>query len=330
MKKKILCLVLILMLISAMFVLTGCGSDEENSSSSGNGDDTASSTVKIGDYVAYEVKEGESYTATAESTGYDEDQVFETTGDEKWRVLSIEDDGTINLILDGIVVTKYDKELYLEGIDGYTNGVEILNEVCAIYGTGEFAQSARSMKSDDITNMFDMEKLIDYYQDEYETDIESTTVSEQLNEIYKLIHVLNETQTTIDGTTYTYYDMFNWTPSSSKIGFDKVISNETYLDLLLLGQRTEYNDDVWLADEIVSQGGVVTGNVVELGIYYYSYYNYTQRKWSTLELSDLYRNYGSGEQNNSGSHSLRPVVTLKSSVTIDGGSGTEDDPYTLK
>ena len=104
MKKKILGIGIVAILVSMLVLLTGCGNEEN--SNGGNGSSKISknslaSQVKIGDYVDYKIESGKSYTSPKDKTGYDKDQTFETTGEEKWRVLNVNEDGTIDLILDG-------------------------------------------------------------------------------------------------------------------------------------------------------------------------------------------------------------------------------------
>ena len=49
------------------------------------------------------------------------------TEDLGWKVLSINNDGTVNLIANN----NTGFEVSLSGINGYTNGVKALNEICS-------------------------------------------------------------------------------------------------------------------------------------------------------------------------------------------------------
>ena len=76
------------------------------------------------------------------------------TEDLGWRVLSVNSDGTVNLIAN----RNTGFEVSLSGINGYTNGVKALNDICSkLYGNleinGEKVLSARSVNLEDFYNI---------------------------------------------------------------------------------------------------------------------------------------------------------------------------------
>ncbi len=76
------------------------------------------------------------------------------TEDLGWKVLSTNSDGTVNLIAN----TNTGFEVSISGINGYTNGVKALNEICSkLYGNleinGKKVLSARSANDTDFYNM---------------------------------------------------------------------------------------------------------------------------------------------------------------------------------
>ena len=76
------------------------------------------------------------------------------TEDLGWKVLSVNSDGTVNLIAN----QNTGFEVSLSGINGYTNGVKALNEICSkLYGNleinGEKVISARSVNLEDFYNV---------------------------------------------------------------------------------------------------------------------------------------------------------------------------------
>ena len=159
MKKKVLEVISVMLLIVMIFVLTGCSNKENGERETKSNNKKLSDVVKIGDYVDYKAEVGKIYTSDADKTGIDKEQVFETTGEEKWRVLSIEDDGSVNLVSADGIVTKFDKEYSLYGENGYTNGVEELNNISKIYATGEKAISGRSMNLSDVVTLIGIDKI---------------------------------------------------------------------------------------------------------------------------------------------------------------------------
>ena len=76
------------------------------------------------------------------------------TEDLGWEVLSTNSDGTVNLI----AINNTNFELNISGINGYTNGVKALNDICnKLYGnleiSGKKVISARSVNSTDFYNI---------------------------------------------------------------------------------------------------------------------------------------------------------------------------------
>ena len=76
------------------------------------------------------------------------------TEDLGWKVLSVNSDGTVNLIAN----KNTGFEVSLSGINGYTNGVKALNEICSkLYGNLEIngvkVLSARSVNAEDFYNI---------------------------------------------------------------------------------------------------------------------------------------------------------------------------------
>ena len=85
--------------------------------------------LEIGDYVAYTPgsETASSYSLTATESGYTSDQTI-SKDSLSWRVLSINDDGTVDLIS----ATPTNQGIYLQGATGYNNGVYLLNDLAAI------------------------------------------------------------------------------------------------------------------------------------------------------------------------------------------------------
>lgn len=128
--------------------------------------------ITIGDYVAYDPTSGANnsdlvFTSTSSMTGYESDQNFDARTYKNngygWQFLGI-DNGKILLISEETIgsenysdnsKTKY----YLNGFEGYINGVSELNNICSIFGYGKGAESARSIVFDDYRRVID-EKYI--------------------------------------------------------------------------------------------------------------------------------------------------------------------------
>ena len=76
------------------------------------------------------------------------------TEDLGWEVLSVNNDGTVNLI----AKNNTGFEVSLSGINGYTNGVKALNEICSkLYGNLEInGQQVLSARSANLTDFYDV------------------------------------------------------------------------------------------------------------------------------------------------------------------------------
>ena len=113
--------------------------------------DTVSKVISVNDelvgkYVDYTPASDNSFTAYATYTGYDEDQTFTTNTDLNWRIWSVTDD-TLTLISETVAETEF----YLQGYNGYNNGVLLLNSMCeTLYSNSSIGATARSLNREDI------------------------------------------------------------------------------------------------------------------------------------------------------------------------------------
>lgn len=120
--------------------------------------------IEIGAKVNYEAEIGKTYISKADKTGIANEQTFITKNtDNDWRILGLEK-GKILLVSmdskypDGGI--RYD----LYGKNSYNNGIEELNNISAIYGTGNGAEYSRSIRTEDIYMNSDVteEEILNY------------------------------------------------------------------------------------------------------------------------------------------------------------------------
>ena len=117
-------------------------------------------TVKIGDYVDYSCKSSTAtYTSAIEKNGCKEQTFKANAYNYGWRVLGVDkntkqlqliSEDLVPLTGGGDMGNRTGQYYYLRGQAGYANAVDELNKICAIYGTGEGAKSARVVNIDDI------------------------------------------------------------------------------------------------------------------------------------------------------------------------------------
>ena len=130
---------------------------------------SGSTILEVGDFVDYDhtldvdmSNENEiSYQSKTQENGYG-DQEFNLNSyvDMRWRVLG-EENGNLLLIsektigpdsggyIDGVNGNQY----YIKGQNGYVNGVQELNNICALFGNARHAKAARSVNVDDINRV---------------------------------------------------------------------------------------------------------------------------------------------------------------------------------
>ena len=123
-------------------------------------------TIKVGDYVKYDPTSDANasdltYSSPASKTGADSDQDFDAQTYKDagygWRVLGVAN-GKIRLISEEFVgagtYTDSNRTYYtLKGQNGYINGIDELNKISAIFGHGKGAESATSITADDINSI---------------------------------------------------------------------------------------------------------------------------------------------------------------------------------
>ena len=120
-------------------------------------------TLKVGDYVDYDPTLGANasdltYSSPSSKTGAASDQDFNATTYKNagygWRVLGVKN-GKIRLISEEFVgagtYSDSNRTYYtLKGKNGYINGIDELKTISAIFGHGKGAESATSITVDDI------------------------------------------------------------------------------------------------------------------------------------------------------------------------------------
>ena len=106
--------------------------------------------LKIGDYVEYTPDTASTYSLTSAVSGYTSNQsIMQET--MKWQIMSVNEDGTVDLISE----TSTSQKVYLFGDLGYNNGVWILNDICSKqYSNKSLGITARSIKIEDIESKF--------------------------------------------------------------------------------------------------------------------------------------------------------------------------------
>ena len=94
--------------------------------------------LKLGDYVLMKPTLS-SYTTDTSKTGYTETQTINPQELDLWRVISINDDGTVDIVSEHVSST----EVYFQGQTGYLNFVGYLNELASKYENSKYTKGSR-------------------------------------------------------------------------------------------------------------------------------------------------------------------------------------------
>ena len=111
--------------------------------------------LKLGDKINYRPDTNEEYyKIKKETSGYSEDKNLNRE-DYEWKVFEINENGTIEIIG---VPNENNTEIYLNGAEGYNNGVYLLNDICnKLYSNNKLGATASSINVEDIEEKMNQE-----------------------------------------------------------------------------------------------------------------------------------------------------------------------------
>ena len=283
------------------------------------------SILSVGDYIDYKPDTASTYayplsSAVTGSTSNGSTYPQEETA-LKWRIMSINDDGSVDLIS----ATPTSTYLYFRGASGYNNGVYVLNDLCEkMYSNSTLGVTARSIDLIDIESKMNGEGIAsrnaytytsgsyskkyggtDTYADKYSYapdawDGTAITAEEESTDVYTVPTTNTYEQKGAITVTQTYYSVtFNSTH------FDNTTFHE-----LIFGTGSYY----WLA----SRYTLCTSTYAYFGLRYVSSSN----------LGGFYM-FDSGNYAYNPYRFVRPVVTLGSNIQISTEGGTAESPRAI-
>ena len=251
------------------------------------------------------------------------------TEDLGWKVLSVNEDGSVNLIAS----RNTGFEVSLSGINGYTNGVKALNEICSkLYGSleinGEKVISARSANVED------------FYNVTYRVGKEYTT--EKIQPYINTLDVANEGYATEQ--IEEYIDPSN--TSNIQANNTQMIVKGTGMTIKTTNSRTSKGttdlmntgNNYWLATRTTSSSYNSENNTVPDSeeVRYETYginYIKTDGVFASYTIFQITGN-STTNTNSSGSNytyncALRPVITVPASSVPNTNVGTvvKTDPF---
>ena len=283
--------------------------------------------IKVGDYVDYKNPTSGTYTAYATDTGMDNagidgvtDQVFDVSKNQlNWRVLGIDEEtGGLKLIAgspmksDNIVNGEASPYLYMYGAKSYTNGVNILNSIGALY-KNEYAEEARSVNMDDINQVTGITTEDDIKR--VNLDAYSYYANYQYGDSYSYENhytpeswLNGKTPTTVTGTVDGYYYSIN-----SQVEEDTpYVTMEDTRVYDMLFDNVEYltGKNYWLASHGITtySDGYVDGAFFGPGMV---------RAGDGIPVAGTISMFFSDGDEFNDFAAVRPVVILKSDVTVE-------------
>ena len=253
------------------------------------------------------------------------------TEDLGWRVLSVNKDGSVNLIAN----RNTGFEVSLSGINGYTNGVKALNEICSkLYGSLEIngvqVISARNANVEDFYN-------VTYGVDSSE-DIGKVYTTQKIQAYINTLDVTNDGYST--DQIENYIDAGN-TSGEQSSNTQMLLSSQgmTIKELISRTAKEETQslintgNNYWLATRYTnshwdSQGDEIPDSEDE---------RYEEYRMTYIRADGEYANYttfridghettGTNSTNNC---ALRPVITVRAECVPDTtiGASVETDPF---
>ena len=285
-------------------------------------------SLEIGDYVEYTPDTADSYFLSSTYSGYETNQTI-TQEEFKWRILKINEDGTIILISSTATV----QVIGFSGALGYNNGVYLLNDISEkLYSNSNLGVTARSLSIEDIEEEM-TDEGVEYAHNFEQYDVEwggKVTYTNHKN--YPIIYALengsgiNTTDVKKDGinkndayynspTTETYLQA-STSLTITKTFYSKKIASNYYKDAKFYSLINIGDIFYWLASRIVDA-------------------SYNNAAWG---LACVYGDEIGGRtlfdsisgESPIDNRTLRPIVTLNGNITLYGGDGTEEHPYQLK
>lgn len=264
----------------------------------------SSKRLKVGDYFTMKADK-DNFGIDVNITGYSSDQTIKPSELSLWRVIKVNDNGTVEAISEYVS----SDEVYFKGILGYANFVGGLQTIAKEYKKDGYTSSIRimgydkqSLKIEDRSS-FDGSKSSEMFESKDPTSGNGEEYSDG-----------------VDGDTLYLKD---YLLVSELYKEDNNKDNYCESGVCAYKVNTEKKVKYWLSSRARAKSSEKN----------YSYY--TGRSINDdgeLVREDLFRGYSLTNDNwsdYSSSSYLRPIVTLYSKVKIASGLGTKGKPYTL-
>ncbi len=250
--------------------------------------------IEVGDFISL-TPDLDSYSISGSQTGYST-QTINPSELNLWRVININDDGSI----DAISHFASSKGITFSGITGYKNYVSALQELASAYAIEGYTQSTRMFGYNGQTLVLsDTSALNASNNNFYTTSTPAATdnIGEEYaggvfgDSLYKRDYLL----------VYSVYNKCR----AYKVGTSDYVS-------IWVASRYYYYHNIDGSIDFYFNGYSIANDpfmVERAGLR-----GYNTNRWYSYNVSK----------------SIRPIITLKPDVKIATGSGSQDEPYTLR
>ena len=252
--------------------------------------------VQLGDYISM-TPTAASYSISTSITGYTSAQTIKPNELNLWRVIKKNADGTVDVVSEYVSST----DVYFKGQTGYKNYVGALNTIAAQYTNTKYVNKTRMIGYSNQTELLTTTDKLTSTSAPWKKD---TALVQQLTECDTTTYLCG-TDEDKGGGDIGYIEDYNLvkgvygtmvatTPSGTKKSYS--IASRYYAMI------STSNWDFRV--RFINTSGGIAWNAI--------------RYYGSGSFVDQIKNYG-----------VRPVLTLKATISIKGGAGIKNSPYTL-
>ena len=278
--------------------------DEKNATSSlnGNGEIVLIAKMEVGKYVTL-VPDSTSYTIPTSITGYTTSQTINPSELTTWKIIGKNSDGTIDMVSEYVSSSN----VTFSGTVGFSKYINGLQTIASQYKKSGYTVRERIMGYDNQTPIIENTYYFDGSTNREYTKFETPIITSGVGEEYEN-GLLGDNLYIKD-----YLLVVNAYKDDSNHGSSKLVAYR-------VGTNTAA--DYWIS----SRHAFLP---MAQGFYYGMFYVKSIGRLSTGPLVQYDKNDRRWNYYNK-SYAIRPIITLKSSISIANGEGTLDNPYTLE
>lgn len=254
--------------------------------------------ISVGDYVEYSY-DGGTYIVDGTYSGTNEEKTITipNSGTSIWRVIDVNKQSKQVKI---IPTSLNNYEITLNGVNGFNNGVKILNDLCnQIFSNTQYNATAKNINIEDIeklsSNLSELKGVNYGIEKEYNSLVYPYVLKGENNN--------NSNQ---DDFFYNYENASNIKLMQTYYEGNIELKSSKYNDLLPSGSY-------WISSRAINNTSSA------------DYYLRTLNTVNTVTLSGT-KLFNSQGQEQSNTFSVLPIVTIESN-NLNSGKGTQSEPY---